>query len=96
MVLSEMKQLNWWRGLWRVWIIGTVAWAVWTFWESDPRCLIYLVNPHAYARPWCEYQDVEYFSWLFGSMFGWPALIAILLLASRWAVAGLSEPKKPN
>jgi hypothetical protein len=29
-----MKQLNWWRGLWRVWIIGTVAWAVWMFWKS--------------------------------------------------------------
>jgi hypothetical protein len=33
---------------------------------------------------------------LLGSMFGWPVLIAILLLASRWAIAGFSEPNKPS
>ena len=50
----------------------------------------------ARRRPWCEYRDVEYYGWLLGSMFGWPVLIAILLLASRWAIAGFSEPNKPN
>jgi hypothetical protein len=88
--------MNWRRGLWRVWVIGTVAWVAWTFWHSDPRCLIYLVNPQAYARPWCEYRDPEYYGWLLASMFGWPVLIAILMLAARWAIAGFSEPNKPN
>jgi len=91
-----MKQLNWWRGLWRIWIIGTVAWALWIFWESDPQCLIYLVNSSVETPPWCHYRDFEYYAWLVVSMFGWPALIAMLLIASRWAIAGFSEPKKPN
>jgi hypothetical protein len=73
-----MKQLNWWRGLWRVWIVGTVAWAVWTFWKSDPQCLIYLV--HATA-PWeipfrCVDpidRNLEYYAWVLVSMFGWPS-----------------------
>jgi hypothetical protein len=91
-----MAQLNWWRGLWRVWVIGTIAWVVWTFWESDPRCLIYLVNPNYEMPPWCDYNNFDYYVWLLRSMFGWPALIAILLLASRWAIAGFSEPNKSS
>ena len=90
------KQLNWWRGLWRVWLIGTVAWAVWTFWESDQGCLIHLVSRSAEMPPWCDYRDFDYYAWLLVSMFGVPALIAIFLLASRWAIAGFSEPRKPN
>jgi len=93
MVTVRMKQLNWWRGLWRVWVIGTIAWAVWRFWESDPGCLIDLVGE---TGPWCDYRGREYYIWLLVSMFGWPALIAIIMLASRWAIAGFSEPKKPN
>jgi hypothetical protein len=93
-----MKQLNWWRGLWRVWVIGMVAWAVWTFWESDPQCLIDLVRkmPTWAMEPWCQDRDLEYYAWLLVSMFRLPVLIAILLLASRWAIAGFSEPNKPN
>jgi AbiV family abortive infection protein len=90
------KQLNRWRGLWRVWLIGTVAWAVWTFWESDQGCLIHLVSRPAEMPPWCDYRDFDYYAWLLVSMFGVPALIAIFLLASRWAIAGFSEPRKPN
>ncbi len=93
-----MKQLNLWRGLWRIWVIGAVAWAVWTFWESDAHCLIDLVReaPSWAMAPWCEYRGLGYYAWLLVSMFGWPALIAILMLASRWAVAGFSQPNKPN
>jgi hypothetical protein len=83
-----MKQLNWWRGLWRVWIIGTVAWAAVTFWKSNPRCLI--IN----GDRWCYYpSDFEYYAWSLVQMFGWPVLIAILLLALRWAIAGYQRPK---
>jgi hypothetical protein len=91
-----MKQLTWWRGVWRVWIIGTVAWAVWMFWKSDPQCLIDLVRgtPDWATGPWCEYRNFEYYAWLLASMFGWPVLTAILMLASRWAIAGFSEPTK--
>jgi len=28
MVTVRMERLNFWRGLWRIWVIGTVAWAV--------------------------------------------------------------------
>ena len=90
MVRSEMERLNFWRGLWRVWIIGAVAWAIWTFWESDPQCLVYLV------APWCQDRDFKYYLELLFLMFGWPVLIGILLFASRWAIAGFSEPNKPN
>ena len=55
-----MKQLNWWRGLWRVWVIGTVFWAVTTFWQSDPRCLINLIDPSTYKRPWCVYRELGF------------------------------------
>jgi hypothetical protein len=70
--------MNWWRGLWRVWIIGTVAWAIWTFWESDPRCLIDLARemPDWAMAPWCQDRGLEYYAWLLVSMFRWPALIA--------------------
>ena len=64
-----MKQLNWWRGLWRVWVIGTVFWAVTTFWQSDPRCLINLIDPSTYKRPWCVYRDLECYFELLVSMF---------------------------
>jgi hypothetical protein len=96
MVTVRMKQLNWWRGLWRVWVIGTIAWAVWTLWKSDPGCLIALVKQSVKTGPWCDYRDLEYYAWLLASMFGWPVLIAILMLGSRWAIAGFSEPNKPN
>jgi hypothetical protein len=46
-----MKQLNWWQGLWRVWVIGTVAWAAVTFWKSNPRCLI------IDGDRWCYYRS---------------------------------------
>jgi hypothetical protein len=82
---SSMTQLTLWRGLWRVWIIGAVAWAIWTFWESDPQCLVYLV------APWCQDRDFQYYLGLLISMFGWPVLIGILLFASRWAIAGFSK-----
>ena len=73
-----MKRLNWWH----VWIIGTVAWAVWTFWKSDPRCLI--IN----GDRWCYYgSDFEYYVWLLVQMFGWPVLIGLLLLALRWTIS---------
>jgi len=96
-----MKQLNWWRGLWRLWVIGTVAWAVWTFLDSDQGCLTYLVKPSGGTTelptaPWCEHRGLDYYAWLLVSMFGWPVLVAIIMLASRWAIAGFSEPKKPN
>src|SRR5215831_11224129 len=75
---APMKQLNWWH----VWIIGTVAWAAWTFWKSDPRCLI--IN----GDRWCYYgSDFEYYAWLLVQMFGWPVLIGILLLALRCTIS---------
>jgi len=96
---GSMKRLNFWRGLWRVWVIGTVAWAAWTFWDSDPQCLIYLVKPSVQETgsvtlpmpPWCYYRDFKYYLELLSSMFGWPVLIGILLLALRWAIAGFSK-----
>lgn len=94
-----MTQLTLWRGLWRVWIIGTVAWAIWTFWKSDPQCLVYLIKPPVQETgsvtlpmpPWCYYRDFKYYLELLFSMFGWPVLIGILLFASRWAIAGFSK-----
>jgi hypothetical protein len=86
-----MKQLNWWRGLWRVWVIGTVAWAAWSFWESKPPCLSIGDDHLCHDRP-----GFEDYAGLLVQMFGWPVLIAILMLASRWAIAGFSEPNKPS
>jgi hypothetical protein len=99
-----MERLNLWRGLWRVWVIGTIAWAIWTFWKSDQGCLTYLVKPSVVPpgsnelpmAPWCQDRGLEYYAWLLVPMFGWPVLIAILMLASRWAIAGFSEPNKPS
>jgi hypothetical protein len=72
MTPAAPRMKNWWR----IWLIGTVAWASWTFWKSNPRCLI--IN----GDRWCYYgSDVEYYAWLLVQMFGWPVLIAILLLA---------------
>jgi hypothetical protein len=84
-----MKQLKFWRRLWQVWVIGTVAWAVMTFWQSDPQCLMQLVNPSADNSPSCDL-DIDHYFQVLVSMFGWPALVAILILASRWAIAGFS------
>ena len=77
-----MKQLNWWQGLWRVWVIGTVAWVAVTFWKSNPRCLI------IDGDRWCYYRsDFEYYTWLLVQMFGWPVLIGILLLVLHWTIS---------
>jgi hypothetical protein len=78
MVMTPAPRKNWWR----IWLIGTVAWAAWTFWKNNPRCLI--IN----GDRWCYYgSDFEYYAWLLIQMFGWPVLIGILLLALHWAIS---------
>src|SRR5260370_15802484 len=81
MVTARMKQLNWRRGLWRIWVIGTVAWAVWTFWHSDigSDCLFWGCG---------DYDFKDYF-WLLVSMFVPPVLVGILV---RWVIAGFEKP----
>jgi hypothetical protein len=87
-----MKQQKFWRRLWHVWVIGTVVWALMSLWQSDPQCLMQLVNPSADNSPWCDL-DIDHYLQVLISMFGWPALIAALILASRWAIAGFSETR---
>src|SRR5262249_25144160 len=84
---KSMKELTLWRGIWRIWVIGTVGWAVWTFWKSDPRCIITLVDPSV-GGPGCQDRGSEWYLELLVSMFGWSALITILILAVRWVIAG--------
>jgi hypothetical protein len=75
-----MKQLNWRRGLWRIWIIGTVVWAVWKLWKSEfeLECLI---------DPWCFEHEGYYFR-LLVTMLGPPVLTGILV---RWVIAGFEK-----
>jgi hypothetical protein len=84
-----MKQLKFWRRLWHIWVIGTIVWAVIVLWQSDPQCLMQIVNPSADNSPSCDH-DFEYYTSLLIEIFSWPALIAVLILALRWAIAGFS------
>jgi hypothetical protein len=84
-----MKQLKFWRRLWHIWVIGTVAWAVIVLWQSDPQCLMQIVNPPADNSSWCD-RDFENYTSLLITIFSWPALIGVLVLALRWATAGFS------
>jgi hypothetical protein len=55
--------------------------------------------PHSSSEPVCRDAGVIIVTLtitLVVSMFGVPALIAIFLLGSRWAIAGFLEPTEPN
>jgi len=84
-----MKQLKFGRRLWHIWVIGTVVWAVIVLWQSDPQCLMQIVNPPADNSPWCGLAFEDYTSLLI-TIFSLPALIGVLLLALRWGIAGFS------
>jgi hypothetical protein len=84
-----MKRLKFWRRVWYVWVIGTVAWALMILWQSDPQCLMQLVNQSVDNGPSCDL-DIDHYLQVLILTFGWPALIAALILASRWAIAGFS------
>jgi hypothetical protein len=84
-----MKQLKFWRRLWHIWVIGTVVWAVIVLWQSDPQCLMQIVNPPADNSSWCD-RDFEHYTWVLITIFSLPALIGVLVLALRWGIAGFS------
>jgi len=84
-----MKQLKFWRRLWHIWVIGTVIWAVIVLWQSDPQCLMQIMNPPADNSSWCD-RDFEDYTSLLITIFSWPALIGVPVLALRWAIGGFS------
>jgi hypothetical protein len=84
-----MKQPKFWRHLWHIWVIGTVVWAVIVLWQSDPQCLMQIVNPPADNGPWRD-RDFEDYASLLITIFSLPALIGVLVLALRWGIAGFS------
>jgi len=84
-----MKQLKFGRRLWHIWGTGTVVWAVIVLWQSDPQCLMQIVNPPADNSPSCDLAFEDYTSLLI-TIFSLPALIGVLLLALRWGIAGFS------
>jgi hypothetical protein len=84
-----MKQLKFWRRLWHIWVIGTVVWAVIVLWQSDPQCLMQIVNPPADNSSLCD-RDFEDYTWVLITIFSLPALIGVLVLALRWGIAGFS------
>ena len=74
--------MNYWRGLFRAWIVASAAWIIWCLWQFPYSCLIY------HARPWCNYWDWQRYVEAVGTLIVPPALVLILGLAVRWVVVG--------
>ena len=65
---------------------GTVAWALWTFWKSDPQCLIDLAREP--PNPW-----VTLGKWASIAL-GIPLVVLVLGSSLVWAFSGFAA-KRP-
>lgn len=88
--------MNWRRGLFRLWIVGTVAWVFFTIWSGDLSCFVG-------SYPWCGWWVVSpwWQSTYLGALakvFGIPMLVLAVGVAIGWAMGGFhSDGKsKPN
>jgi hypothetical protein len=78
-------------GLFRAWLVGSIAWVSYCAWNSDLSCPLELIGVATGAGPWCEFQNAEpakYYTGLVAKMLGWPFLAGIILLALSWVIAG--------
>ena len=83
-------------GLWRLWIVGSVAWAAYVAWDSDVACPLALIGVDTDAGPWCEHQNAEplrYYGSLALRMIGFPLLAGVALVATAWALSGFRSKR---
>jgi hypothetical protein len=82
-------------GFFRLWLAGSIFWAIYCAWTSDIACPLQLIGIETGAGPWCEYQNAEplkYYMGLIGRMVGPPIVIGAVMLAVGWVVSGFKKP----
>ena len=84
--------MNWRRGLIRLWIVGSIAWVLFTVWSGDLSCFVG-------SYPWCAWWIVSpwwqstYLAAL-AKVFGTPILVLSLGAAISWVVGGFHDGGK--
>jgi hypothetical protein len=79
------------RLVWRLWLIGSIAWAAYLVWRSDVACPMELIGFDISAGPWCDFQNADparYYWLLLLRIVSLPTLIAGAIAAVSWIFSG--------
>jgi hypothetical protein len=79
------------KGIWRLWLVASLAWAAYLAWSSDLACPLRLLGIDIGGGPWCEFQNADpykYYGDLALRMVGIPLLAAAAIIAPTWVIAG--------
>ncbi|MFN0218911.1 MAG: hypothetical protein ACKVP4_08880 [Hyphomicrobium sp.] len=88
--------MNIWRGVWRVWIVGSLVWIAVLLWRNDPLCPLSAIGLQIKVGPWCEQRDADYYGNLVTVMLGAPLLVALGLFVAKWIIEGFVNSKNSN
>ena len=78
-------------GIWRLWFVASVAWAIYLAWNSDIACPLQLLGIETGAGPWCEFPNaypIAYYGNLALKMIGVPLVAAAGIVSTAWVITG--------
>jgi hypothetical protein len=78
------------RGLWRLWLVLTVAWLGFAIWTTpDLQTCLFRIG----SGQWCDHWTTHDYLAAVGVLFGGPVALLVLGCAVFWITSGFKEPK---
>jgi hypothetical protein len=85
--IQEVDAMNIRSGLFRAWLVLSIAWIAYCLWHSILVCPLNRIGIHTPDALGCRFSEVDllpYYSNLVLKMFGIPALVLVALAAADW------------
>jgi hypothetical protein len=85
---QETRELNLRRGLFRIWITGSIAWVAFTIWHSplarDLSEIFFSERTFRFTLLWSTSENIDQVLWIIGP----PFAVLLAALSLRWIAKG--------